>query len=73
MWILIECEDQINGPGHDEKRRYILSDYLSIAPHPNGGVAVMSLGDEVHPCTPGDNGYHCPICHKDIKPAEELL
>jgi len=67
MWILIECDDIANGPGHDENKRYVLSDNLSIVTQSLGKTHIIAMGNEVHPCTPGDEGYHCPICHKDIK------
>ena len=64
MWILIECDDPATGPGHNETRRIIIN---SKAPTM---IDIPSAGIEVHPCTPGDAGYHCPICHKDIPPTK---
>ena len=71
MWLLIECDDPVTGPGHDEKRRFVLPDdfNLTIADISNTFPVTLQFGSEMHPCTPGDAGYHCPICHKDILPA----
>ena len=69
MWLLIECEDSTTGPGHDETRRILFNDEISVREIAVIGVNVVGIGTEVHPCTPGDDGYHCPICHKDIKPS----
>lgn len=51
MWILIECDDPITGPGHNEKRRFILSDYLSIVMKPDTVINLIAMGDEVNPCS----------------------
>lgn len=68
MWILIECEDPATGPGHDEKRRIIFPKQTAmIIDRTNQGlIAIPANGAEMHPCTPGEDGYHCQICHKDI-------
>jgi len=70
MWILIECDDIANGPGHDEKRRIIFGDDISVKPLLMG-INVVGIGTKMHPCTPGTEGYHCPICHKEIKQREK--
>ena len=71
MWILIECDDSTTGPGHDETRRILFNDKISVREIAVIGVNVVGIGIEVHPCTPGDDDYHCPICHKDINHTEE--
>ena len=76
MWILIECDDPTTGPGHNEKRRFILPDTFNLTMNgisnslndiSNSLQVTFKFGSEMHPCTPGDEGYHCPICYKDIK------
>ena len=74
MWVLIECDDPATDPGHNEKRRILLdeSETTVFSNHHTdciGKLTVAGFGSEMHPCTPGDEGYHCPICHKDIPPA----
>ena len=32
------------------------------------GTSLLTGGMEVHSYTPGEGGYHCPICHKDVPP-----
>lgn len=64
MWLLIECDDPATGPGHNETRRIIIKSKAPIM------IDIPSAGIEVHPCTPGEDGYHCPICHKDIPPSK---
>jgi len=68
MWILIECGGPVTGPGHDEQKRIVFDDNISVRKIQTIGVNVVGIGNEMHPYTPGDGGYHCPICHKDIKP-----
>jgi len=73
MWLLIQCDDPIHGPGHNEKRRILLPGNTEITidrmfrPDRNHAILPGTV-IEVHPHTPRDEGYHCPICHKDIKP-----
>jgi hypothetical protein len=70
MWILVNCKDPIHGPGHNEERRIIFIENTKLITNPGNGITTLfAIGKEVHPHTPGETGYHCPICHKDIPPA----
>lgn len=67
MWVLIKCDDSTIGQGHDEERRILFPGEENIKFSPFNGIILPTTGIEVHPYTPGEEGYHCQICHKDIK------
>jgi hypothetical protein len=51
MWLLIECDDPVTDPGHDEKRRFVLPDdfNLTIADISNTFPVTLQFGSEMHP------------------------
>ena len=51
MWLLINVDD-VTDVGNNEKKRYLLSDHLTVADGDGpGAMAVIALGTEVHPAT----------------------
>lgn len=71
MWFLIEVEGH-DDVGHDENKRYIINDNRKICniklEDKMGVVNFSGTALAVHPCTAGDEGYHCHICHRDVQP-----
>ena len=67
MFILVEVDNE-RDIDHNEKRRLLFTElYFNWSRH--GSYSLDGRCDEVHPATAGDEGYHCPYCHKDIKPS----